>query len=95
MTDIQTPQPAEVVQQVKGTVGISFNSPTPMWATWIFRVEFFLNKALMMWIASTDIIPSNKLKVVIATFTAVDFFVWGIGRSIGVRPPDDPSAKTK
>lgn len=81
--------PAEVVQPVKGTVGISFINPTPMWATWIFRVEFFANKAFLLWMSSTNIIHPEQMKGIVGTLAAIDFFVWGIGKSIGVKPPED------
>lgn len=82
-------QEAEVTKQVKGTTTLSFADPTPRWATWVFRVEFFLNKALLMWITSTNIVAPEHIKGVVATLAAIDFFVWGIGRSIGVKPPEN------
>lgn len=87
-------QEVETTRQSAGSLVLSFKHPTPMWMILVFRVEFFLNKAFMMWVSSSDIIPSTKLKMFLATMTAIDFFVWGIGRSLGIKPPDDGTTKS-
>jgi len=87
-------QEVETTKQSTGSLVISLSHPTPMWAIMIFRVEFLLNKAFMMWVSTTNIVPSAKLQMFIGTMTAIDFFVWGIGRSLGIKPPDDGTTKS-
>lgn len=71
----------------KGKTVISFTKDTPMWATWIFRIEFFLNKGIMMYLAGT---PNTivHLKNDILILGIVDFMVWGLAKSIGVKKSD-------
>lgn len=80
---------AEVIKPVKGTVGISFKNPTPQWANIIFRVQFFANKAVLYYLAGTSLIPPDKIKQDILILASVDLFVWGIAKSIGVKPPEN------
>lgn len=87
--------PEDVVQQVeteetvKGHTVFSFKHPTPLWATWAFRTEFILNKAAMMWLGGTALIPQNKVKELVLIMTIVDFVVWFAARSLGVKKPTD------
>jgi hypothetical protein len=73
---------------MKTKTTISLSDPTPKWVNWIFRIEFVLNKALMFWLASTSLINQDNLKEWIIALTAIDLFVWGIGRFIGHKKED-------
>lgn len=86
-------QVVESTQITKGKLVMNYKLPTPKWATWVFRTEFILNKAAIGWMLSADIIPSNRLKVVVATMNAVDFVFWGFGRLLGIKPPDISETK--
>ena len=81
-TEVQT------TEIVKGKTVASFNLPTPMWATWIFRTEFVLNKMAMMYLAATDRISTADVKEYLLIATILDFGVWAFARSIGVKKKD-------
>lgn len=81
-------QVAEVDKMVAGKTVISFNLPTPKWATWVFRTEFVLNKAVLLYLGGTSSIPADKLKEYILILSIVDFVVWGMGRGIGIKKDD-------
>ncbi len=71
-----------MVEQTK-TV-ISFNKPTPQWATWTFRAVYVLSIALSFWVGGTKLIKEdNKLEIILG-LRAVDGIVWGLGRGLGV-----------
>lgn len=81
------PQPVEQVELQTGKTSIGFaqlNNPTPTWVNWIFRTEFILNKAAMIWLSATTLVPQEKLKETILTLTILDFVVWGLGRFVGI-----------
>jgi len=77
----------ETTKEIKGKTVLSFKEPTPVWATWVFRIEFFLNKALMMYFSGTSHQISD-LSDKILILTIVDFVTWGIAQSIGVKKSD-------
>lgn len=85
-------QSVETEEVVKGHTVLSFTHPTPMWATWAFRTEFILNKAAMMWLGGTALIPPEKVKETVLILTIVDFVVWFVARGLGVKKPvvDNP-----
>lgn len=85
------PQQLQDVEQdatIKGKTVISFNHPTPKWATWIFRTEFVLNKALTMYLSGTALIPADKLKEWFLIMSIIDFITWFSARSVGVKKAD-------
>lgn len=80
-------QPAQDTVNIKGTTRFGLNQvvkPTPMWATWVFRIEFLLNKTFMIWVAATSSIPKEHLNEIILYASLIDGFVWGIGKFIGI-----------
>lgn len=84
----QETQPAMVQEQVPGKVVFSFKKPTPLWATWIFRVVFVMNFAGAAWIAGTDSIkPTAKVQDMLI-LTIIDRAVWGIGKGMGIKKKD-------
>lgn len=66
---------------------LSFNKPTPKWATWIFRVEFLLNKAFLYGL-SQDLFGTVNIKKALVWAILIDGIIWGIGRAIGVQKKD-------
>lgn len=82
-------QEVEVVKSVPGKLAWSIKSPSPMWATWAFRIQFCANKAIMFWLSGTDSMTTSQIKSKILLLTSIDMFVWALGRSIGIKPPDD------
>jgi hypothetical protein len=63
---------------------LSFNKPTPAWATWIFRIVFLLTTAATIVIAADPDIK-DKTKVKLGVYLkALDFVIWGVGRGLGV-----------
>jgi len=68
---------------------ISIQKPTPMWATWTFRVVFLLTTAATMIIVSDPGIPDNMKVRIGAYLKGLDFVVWGLSRMIGVDINED------
>lgn len=67
---------------------ISVSSPAPKWATWLFRIEFFANKAFLLWLAATKIITPDNIQEILVAAVAIDTFIWGLGRGLGVKKDD-------
>ena len=82
-------QQVETQKSVKGNTVWSISAPTPMWAIWAFRIEFWFNKFFLIWVSSVDIFTAGQIKLIVATCIAIDGFIWGIARSIGVQKPED------
>lgn len=78
-------QQVEKDELVQGKTVLSFNHPTPLWATWIFRTEFVGNKALTMYLTGTGALPPEKVKEWLLIMSIVDFVTWFAARSIGVK----------
>lgn len=74
----------QVEREMRGKTVVSFSKPTPMWATWIFRVEFLLNKAILMVLSASHLWTPEQVKESLIWIAAIDFFVWGIARGLGV-----------
>jgi hypothetical protein len=86
-TEPQTTQEVNTTKSVTGTTVLSFTKPTPVWATWIFRGEFIINKCLMMYLSGTTHTVVD-LKNDILILTIIDFGVWMLAKSIGVKKAD-------
>lgn len=78
-------QTVEKDVQMQGKTVMSFNLPTPKWATWIFRTEFILNKAITMYLTGTGVVPADRVKEYLLVMSILDFVVWFAARSIGVK----------
>lgn len=63
---------------------ISLNKPTPSWVNWIFRTEFVLNKVVLFILGSSALFTPNQVKEAVIWIGALDLFVWGMGRFIGM-----------
>jgi hypothetical protein len=71
---------------------ISIKKPTPTWATWIFRIVFWLNKAILAAVTADPGI-SAEMKLRIAVYlSAIDGFVWTASRGLGVKIDDTATA---
>lgn len=62
---------------------ISLDQPTPKWVTWIFRIQFVLNKAVTYYITGAENWSASELKHAMLILGTIDLAVWGIGRFIG------------
>lgn len=82
MAELQQVEKDEIVQ---GKTVLSFNHPTPKWAVWSFRVEFVINKALMMYLTGTAALQPEKTKEWLLIMGIIDFVVWFAARSVGVK----------
>ncbi len=77
-------QEVETSKMVTGKTVVSFTKPTPMWATWVFRIIFLLTSAVLVIIAADGSI-SDEVKFKIALYLkAGDVVIWGIARGLGV-----------
>lgn len=72
---------------VYGLAGLS--APTPKWATWLFRGEFLLNKAIGMFLGGTHVIPADQVKEYLLLLAVVDFIFWGFARQVGIQKPTE------
>jgi hypothetical protein len=81
-------QTVEKDVEVTGRTVMSFNLPTPKWATYIFRTEFVINKALTMYLTGTGALPPEKVKEWLLMMGIIDFVVWFIARGLGVKKTD-------
>lgn len=80
-----SPQEVQKTEVVTGKAVLSFKLPTPMWATWIFRAEFILNKAATMYLAGTGMIEPERVKEYLLIMSIVDFLTWLSARAIGIK----------
>lgn len=78
----------KTVEQSGNTVtkfGVAqLNNPTPMWVTWAFRIEFLINKAIGIWLASQNGLDMESVQSIVLWTTIADGFVWGLGRFVGI-----------
>lgn len=91
MSDQPLTQDAQVIEPVKGTVKFGLgqiSNPTPVVLTWIFRIEFLVNKAFGIWLASQTSLDLPSLKNLVLWATIIDGFFWGIGKFFGVSKDD-------
>jgi len=72
-------------EEVSTKTVISIQSPTPMWATWVFRITFILTTAATMVIAADPTIPDGVKVRIGAYLKGLDFVIWGISRMLGVQ----------
>lgn len=63
-------------------------SPTPKWATTIFRVEFVLNKVVLGILSASSLFTPEQVKESLVWIAAIDTAVWLFGRFIGVKKED-------
>lgn len=72
-------------QKGKLVIGMKgINNPTPMWATWIFRIVFLLTTAATFIIAGDVRIDGGTKAQIFMYMKAFDFVIWGLGRGIGI-----------
>lgn len=77
-------QEVETSKPMTGKTVISFTKPTPMWATWVFRIIFLLTSAVLVIIAADNSI-SDEVKFKVALYLkGADIVIWGIARGLGV-----------
>lgn len=67
---------------------LSLNQPTPAWVTWIFRIEFVLNKAILFILGASAIFTPQQVKESLVWIAAIDLTVWGLGRFVGLKKTD-------
>ncbi len=78
---------AQVVEPTRGTTkfGVGqLSNPTPMWATYLFRAEFILNKVLLFVLSASSLFTPEQVKESLVWIGAVDLAVWTFGRFLGV-----------
>lgn len=71
---------------VFGAEGIA--NKTPKALTWLFRVEFVLNKVLLYVLGATTLLTPEQIKESLVWIAAVDLAVWGLGKFVGVKKED-------
>lgn len=78
----------QTTKEIQGKTVLSFTKPTPMWATWTFRVVFLLTMAASIIIAGEPTIPDDIKARIFLYLKGLDVFVWGIGKGLGVSKTD-------
>jgi len=84
-------QPVEKVVNETGKLGFGIgqlSKPTPMWVTWIFRTEFVINKAFLIWVSASALVPDTHVKEIVLACSVIDGIVWGLGRFVGITKLD-------
>lgn len=80
------------ITKITGAVkfGVSYlGKETPIWATNIFRVFYFLIKIATAWIAGTHLIAdSDKVEIGLFLNVVVDGIVWLITHMFGIKVDD-------
>lgn len=67
----------------KTVLAVPFTKPVPAWVTWIFRIQFILNKAFLFWLGSTSLVNPASIPELMTTAATIDLIVWGVGRFFG------------
>lgn len=62
----------------------SISKPTPMWATWIFRIVFILTGVATFIIAGDPAIATESKIRIGVYLKGLDMAIWGITRMIGI-----------
>lgn len=77
-------QTVEQKKEVTGKTVLSLNKPTPMWATWVFRIVFILT-GVAIFVISADpaILAETKVRISIY-LKGLDLLIWGLTRALGV-----------
>lgn len=64
-------------------------NPTPVWALWMFRIVFLLNKIIIGYLAATNLLsPDVKYEVTVFLAIVVDPFAFGLSKMFGI-PVED------
>lgn len=76
---------AQTEQKVGFGLG-SLEKETPLWAKWIFRGYFVFSKALIGWLAATQLFPKETLIEVVYFITLLlDPIFFGLSKLFGVQ----------
>lgn len=67
---------------------ISLNQPNPAWVSWVFRIEFVVNKAVLFVLGASALFTPNQVKESLVWIAAIDLTVWGLGRFVGLKKAD-------
>jgi hypothetical protein len=77
-------QQVEKKVDVTGKTVISLNKPTPMWATWAFRIVFVLTGVATFIVAADPGIDMGVKMRLGIYLKGLDMLVWGFTRLVGV-----------
>lgn len=67
------------------TIFGAINSPTPQWATWMFRVVFLLTTVASGYLAATNLLSTEaKYEVTLVLKLVVDPLVYGLSKMFGI-----------
>jgi len=84
-TKILIDNKAVPVSETKVQFG-ALSAPTPLWATWVFRITFIVTTAMTFWIGSTGLL-SNPAKIeIITALKSLDMVVLGLSKLLGIVP---------
>ena len=76
--DKQTIEVEKVVSVTNAKTVVSFKLPSPVWATWVFRIVYWLVFAFTLWLASTKLVPeANKVELILVA-SILDKVVWSL-----------------
>lgn len=64
----------------------ALNAPTPLWATWVFRIVFILTTAAVFLIGQTALISAPAKVEIMVWLKTLDMVVLGISKLFGVVP---------
>ena len=73
------------------TVFGALNSPTPAWATWMFRVFLGLTTAAAVWVSGTNLIDPALKNEIVLILKVLDPIVFMVSKLFGLVPTDVPA----
>ena len=83
----EVPQEAQVTQQVTGEVKVGLGqigNPTPQWATWLFRIYFYLSTFTGIYLTMDNTIPAHVALNIIKYLGISVLAVHGFSKMIGI-----------
>lgn len=66
------------------TVFGAINSPTPMWATWMFRIVFGLTTILAFWVGGSTLFEQTTKFEIIQGLKALDAVIFLFSKTFGI-----------
>lgn len=79
---------ADAAHETPGKTVISISRPTPAWATWVFRAVYWMVFGIGVWLAATNVVSDKHKFEILLALSALDRFIWGMARGLGVKKED-------
>lgn len=75
---------------MKNSQFLKINSPTPMWAKWMFRITAIVTTAISFYVAgSTLVLPQYKTEILLL-LKSIDMVMLGFANMFGTTTNENP-----